>query len=168
MRQFKAALLSLLLFGSFSVSAGIFGPSDPRECILKHQPAVKLDDAKLVLRMACVFGYGDAEFEREQKKIGKCIVSDAKKFYSFESTLKVINKCTGSNVGMFTYFKNQLYSSQNQMIEDELARIRQRQRNEDFDRRFSGGSQDGPITIYDSTTGTYKYCHKNSGVLTCF
>jgi hypothetical protein len=148
--------------------AGLFGPSNIEECIIKYQNRVKLDDAKLVVRMACVFAYGDGDFDREQVKVGKCIVSDTKKFYSFESTLKVINKCSGSNVGIFNFYKNKLYSGQNQIIEDELARIRQRQSNLEFERRLNGGSQDGPVTIYDSATGTFKYCHKNSGVLTCF
>jgi len=164
----KAFILSLLALVSFNAHAGLFGPSNPTECVIENQKNIKLDDAKPVVRMACVFAYGDGDFDREQVKVGKCLVSDTKKFYSFESTLKVINKCSGSNVGIFNFYKNKLYSGQNQIIQDELARIRQRQNNIEFERRFSGGSQDGPLTIIDSDTGKIKFCNKSSGVVTCF
>lgn len=160
--MYKILFTAILSLSSMSTYAGLFGPSDIRECILKHQSAVKLEDAKLMLRMACVFGYGDGDFDREQKKIGKCIASDAKNFYSFESTLKVVNKCTGSNVGMFTYFKNQLFSNQNDRIAEERNRHNSRRRLE-----LEEG-QNGPVTIFDYDTGTYKYCHRTGGNISCF
>lgn len=111
MRQVKTALLSLLVFGSFSASAGIFGPSDPRECVIKYYEKVRLEDAKSLLMFACGVGYG-GNVNKVAEKAGRCIASEASEFYSFASTLKVINKCTKNieNGGaFFNLFKEKLY-----------------------------------------------------------
>jgi len=164
MRQFKTALLSLLLFGSFSVSAGIFGPSDPHECMLKNQTKLKLTDAREVLARACNIGYEDG-YTRSERAVGRCIVGDVANLYSYESALKVINKCSKDNVAFYKVFRDSLYRNINEA--NEISQ--QRQKYDEIDRRAAvNSSQNGPITIYDSATGTFKYCHKNSGVLTCF
>ena len=49
---------------------------------------------------------------------------------------------------------------------EEAARIQRfnQRRTEDAIRQ----SQDGPISVYDANTGTYKYCTKIGNQLSCF
>jgi hypothetical protein len=160
--MYKVLFAALLSLSSISAYAGLFGPSDGRECLLKNQDKVRLQDARQVLIKACVFGYEDGDFDKEAVKIGRCIASEAKSFYSFDSTLKVINSCTRKNTAYFNYFKNQLYSD----LEDRIALESNKQ---NIRRRLElEEKQNGPVTIFDSATGTYKHCQRAGGTITCF
>jgi hypothetical protein len=107
----KTFILSLLAIVSFNVHAGIFGPSNPQECVIKYYEKVRLENAKNLLMFTCGVGYG-GNVNKVAEKAGRCIASEASEFYSFESTLKVINKCTKNieNGGaFFNLFKEKLY-----------------------------------------------------------
>lgn len=159
--MYRVMLLITLLLCSINANAGLFGPSDPRECLIKYHKQVKLEDAKNLLMFACGVGYS-GNVNTKAEKIGRCIASEASEFYSFENTLKVINNCTKKSPAFFGVFRDKLYEGVNASIQAG----RQRQKNEQFDREQS--SSDGPVTLYDSATGTYKYCHKTGGVMSCF
>lgn len=156
-------LLSILILVSFESYAGIFGPSDPRECLIKHQKKVRLEDAKNLLMFACGVGYG-GNVNNVAEKVGRCITSEASEFYSFESTLKIINKCTKNieNGGaFFNLFRDKLYESVN-------ASAEMKRRQQLFDEEAKRKSEDGPISIYDSSTGTFKNCFKTGNAVSCF
>lgn len=161
--MYRTVLLITLLLCSMHASAGLFGPSDPRECLIKYQKKVRLDDAKSLLMFSCGIGYGGS-VNNVAEKAGRCVSSEASEFYSFESTLKVINKCTKNieNGGaFFNMFRDKLYEGVNASAE-----VRRRQRL--YDEEASRKSQDGSISIYDSRTGAYKNCLKTGTAVSCF
>jgi len=109
--MYKLIGLVLITMVSAPLHAGIFGPSDPHECVMKHFKKVRLEEAKSLLIFTCGVGYG-GNVNRVAEKAGRCIASEASEFYSFESTLRVINKCTKNieNSGaFFNLFKEKLY-----------------------------------------------------------
>jgi len=129
----------------------------------KVRKKVRLEDAKGLLMFTCGVGYG-GNVNHVAEKAGRCISSEASEFYSFESTLKVINKCTKNieNGGaFFNLFRDKLYEGSNASAET-------RKRQQLYDEADRRKSLDGPVTLYDSATGTYKYCHKTGGVMSCF
>jgi hypothetical protein len=145
--------------------AGVFGPSDPAECYQKYASKVRLQDALNVLRFACGAGYGGADINPDFVKVARCISRDAGEMYSYESTKKIINKCTRSLPQAFSVFDNRLMSNVNDAAE-EAARIQRfnQRRTEDAIR----DSQSGPMSIYDADSGTYKNCIKTGNQLNCF
>jgi hypothetical protein len=140
-------------------NAGLFGPSDPHECMVKYQGKLKLPDAREVLSRACYLSYEDG-YSRSERALGKCIISEVSNMYSYESALKVINKCSKDNVAIYSVLRRSLFRNLN----EEQENARRRHRVDEIDRQ---SAQDGPVTIYDSATGTYKYCYRSGGVMTC-
>lgn len=127
--MYKVFFLISLFFCSINANAGIFGPSDPRECILKYQNKVRLHDAKNLLEWACLAGYGAGSRNEDTKKSGQCIASNAGDLYSMESSLNVINKCTKDRLVQFDFFKQELYRGVNESAE--INRRRNRLQQED-------------------------------------
>ena len=145
--------------------AGFFGPSDPAECYQKYAPKVRLPDALNVLRSACGAGYSGGDINPDFVKASRCIAGDAGEMYSYESTKRIINKCTRSLPQAFSVFDHRLMANVNDAAE-EAARIQRfnQRRTEDAIR----DAQNGPISIYDATSGTYKNCIKTGNQLNCF
>jgi hypothetical protein len=104
-------------------NAGLFGPSDPHECMVKYQEKLKLQDAREVLSRACYIGYEDG-YSRSERAIGRCITSEVSNMYSYESALKVINKCSKDNISFYTVFRESLFRN----INEEQANARRRKR----------------------------------------
>lgn len=147
------------------VHAGLFGPSNPAECYQKNAPKVRLPDALNMLSFACGAGYGSADINPNVIKVARCISGDAGEMYSYESTKKIINKCTRSFPQAFSIFDDKLMANVNDAAE-EAARIQRfnQRRTEDAIR----DSQNGPISIFDATTGKFKNCIKTGNQLNCF
>lgn len=165
MQLIKSIIACLLIMASSAGSAGLFGPSDPAECYQKYAPKVRLQNALYVLRFACQVGYGGGDINSDSIKISRCIAGDAGEMYSYESTKKIINKCTGGSPLAFSVFDNKLMANVNDAAE-ETARIQRfnQRRTEDTIR----DSQSGSVSIFDATTGTYKNCIKTGNQLNCF
>lgn len=165
--SWTARFLGLLIWSllTSNVHAGLFGPSDPAECYQKYAPKVRLQDALNVVRFACQVGYGGGDINADSIKISRCIVGDAGEMYSYESTKKIINKCTRGSPLAFSVFDNKLMANANDATEEaaRIQRLNQR-RTEDAIR----DSQNGPLSIFDSATGTYKNCIKTGNQLNCF
>ncbi len=109
--MFKGIVYFVFILFSAPLYAGLFGPSNPQECVIKYYEKVRLENAKNLLMFTCGVGYG-GNVNKVAEKAGRCIASEASEFYSFESTLKVINKCTKNieNGGaFFNLFKEKLY-----------------------------------------------------------
>jgi hypothetical protein len=147
------------------IQAGIFGPSDPAQCYQKQAPKVRLPDALNMLRFACQVGYAGGDINPDAVKVGRCISGEAGAMYSYESTKKIINKCTRDLPQAFSVFDSKLMANVNDAAE-EAARVQRfnQRRSEDANRN----SQNGPISIFDANTGEYKNCIRNGGQLTCF
>lgn len=165
--SWTARFLGLLIWSLLTnnAHAGLFGPSDPAECYQKYATKVRLPDALNVLRFACRAGYGGADINPDFVKVARCISGDADDMYSYESTKKIINKCTRSLPQAFSVFDNRLMANVNDAAE-ETARIQRfnQRRTEDAIR----DSQNGSVSIFDATTGTYKSCVKTGNQLNCF
>lgn len=148
-----------------NVHAGLFGPSDPAECYEKYAPKVRLQDALNVLRFACIIGYDSENKNAPSIKAARCIARDSTEMFSYESTKKIINKCTQDLPWAFNLFNNKLMANVNEAAE-EAARIQRfnQRRTEDAIR----DSQSGPMSIYDADSGTYKNCIKTGNQLNCF
>lgn len=165
MKLIRLISVSLLLVVSSSTSAAFFGPSDPAECYQKYAPKVRLQDALNVIRSACIIGYDDQNSNSASIKASRCIVRDSAEMFSYESTKKIINKCSQDLPWAFNFFNNKLMANVNDAAE-EAARIQRfnQRRTEDAIR----DSQGGPVSIFDATTGTYKNCIKTGNQLNCF
>ena len=101
-------VISILLLAALTpVYAGWFGPDDPKECAEKYFPKIRLPDARSLVGLACRVGYGNLNIDPSYIKAGKCVASGASEMYSFDSTLKVINKCSSDNV-QFDRFRSAL------------------------------------------------------------
>lgn len=165
--SWTARFLGLLIWSLFinNAYAGLFGPSDPEECYQKYAPKVRLPDALNVLRFACRAGYGGADINPDFVKVARCISGDAGEMYSYESTKKIINKCTSNLPQAFSVFDNRLMANVNDAAEEaaRIQRLNQR-RTEDAIRN----SQSGSVSIFDAATGTYKNCIKTGNQLNCF
>lgn len=148
-----------------SVNAGILGPSDPSECFEKYAPKVRLPDALNVVRNACVLGYDSENKDPPTNKVGRCIVKGSSEMYSFESTKKIINKCTKNIPWAFNFFNNQLMANINEQVERSARERRYNQARIEDELRES---KNGVVSIYDVNSGTYKNCIKNGSQLTCF
>jgi hypothetical protein len=98
--------LGVLLISSTS-HASIFGYSDATECMQKNYPKLKFEPARDLLLYSCALGY-NPDLNQDLKKSGRCIVSKINDLYSYDSTLKVINRCVGENVGHFRFYKGLL------------------------------------------------------------
>lgn len=97
-------LVSVLL--SASAFGGIFGSSDGPECMMKYRPILKFSGANTVLIKACFLAYDDHDMGREFKKSGRCIVNKVSEMYSYETSLRIISKCSGDNVALFNAYKS--------------------------------------------------------------
>lgn len=165
--SWTARFLGLLIWSLLTnnVHAGLFGPSDPAECYQKYAPKVRLPDALNVLRFACIIGYDSENNDSASIKSSRCIAKDSAEMFSYESTKKIINKCTPNLPWGFNFFNNKLMANVNDAAE-EAARIQRfnQRRTEDAIR----DSQSGSVSIYDATTGTYKNCIKTGNQLNCF
>jgi hypothetical protein len=155
-----AAILIQLGLGATSVNAGWFGPDDPKECVEKYFPKIRLSDARSLVGLACRVGYGNLNIDPSYVKAGKCVASGASDMYSFESALKVINKCSTDNI-QFARFRNALYSDMN----DAQERLEQQQRQ---NQALQEQQSKAPYTIFDINTGNLKVCQHNGNVITCF
>ena len=98
--------LGILLISSTS-HAGFFGYSDASECMQKNYQKLKYEQARKLLLYSCALGY-NPDLNQDLKKSGRCIVSKVNDLYSYQSSLKVINRCVGENVGYFRYYKGLL------------------------------------------------------------
>jgi hypothetical protein len=165
--SWTARFLGILIWALLTnnAHAGLFGPSDPAECYQKYAPKVRLPDALNVLRFACQVGYGGGDINPDAVKVGRCISGEAGVMYSYESTKKIINKCTRDLPQAFSVFDSELMANVNDAAE-EAARIQRfnQRRTEDAIR----DSQNGSVSIFDATTGTYKNCIKTGNQLNCF
>jgi hypothetical protein len=110
-KKYRASFCLLALI-SLTANAGLFGPSNPRECLIKYHKQVNLEDAKNLLMFACGVGYS-GNVNAKAEKIGRCIASEANQLYSFESSLRIINKCTKNNEEFFPAFRDALFENVN-------------------------------------------------------
>ena len=105
-----SALTPKQMKDKYSTGSWLTGPNNDTECMNKNKGKVKLEDAIDVLAFACLVAYKNG-VTPVAAKAGKCIVGKADDFYSFDSTLKVINSCT-SSAEIFQVFKSQLFKRQ--------------------------------------------------------
>ena len=152
----------LVFIGIFSqiAYAGWFGPDDPKECAEKYFPKVRLPDARSLVGLACRVGYGNLNIDPSYIKAGKCVASGASEMYSFDSTLKVINKCSSDNV-QFARFRSALYSDMNDAQERSEKQQRQNQ-------VLQEQQSQEPYSIIDLETGKLKVCRNIGNIITCF
>lgn len=163
--RLKLVVLILLCSVNSMTNAGILGPSDARECLIKFAPKVRLPDALNVLKPACVIGFENNNFDTGAVKVAKCVAKEAAEMYSYESTKKIINKCTRSTPEWFVFYDNKLMANVNERAERSAREQRYNQaRIEDEIRE----SKNGVVSIYDINSGTYKNCIKSGSQLTCF
>jgi hypothetical protein len=90
-----------------SSHGGIFGPSDATECMQKNYPKLKFEQAYDLILYSCALGY-NTDLNPDLKKSGRCIISKVNDLYSYQSSLKVINRCVGENVSHFQFYKGLL------------------------------------------------------------
>ena len=155
-----AAIGIQLGIGSATVEAGWFGPDDPKECAEKYFPKIRLPDARSLVGLACRVGYGNLNIDPSYIKAAKCVASGASDMYSFDSTLKVINKCSSDNV-QFARFRSALYSDMNDAQERSEKQQRQNQ-------VLQEQQSQEPYSIIDLETGKLKVCRNIGNTITCF
>ena len=143
------------VFISLNVSAGIFGPRDPDECLEKYWPRVRLEDARDVVVRACGVGYSNPDLDDEVKVASKCIVRKSEEMYSFESTLRVINNCTKKNPDIFKYYQDIL-------MQRTVATVELQKRQARIDRYLNR-----PTTLIDMNTGLPRPCQQIGNILHC-
>ncbi len=154
-------VISILLLAAITpVYAGWFGPDDPKECAEKYFPKIRLPDARSLVGLACRVGYGNLNIDPSYIKAGKCVASGASDMYSFDSTLKVINKCSSDNV-QFARFRSALYSDMNDAQERSEKQQRQNQ-------VLQEQQSQEPYSIIDLETGKLKVCRNIGNTITCF
>lgn len=154
-------VISILLLAAITpVYAGWFGPDDPKECAEKYFPKIRLPDARSLVGLACRVGYGNLNIDPSYIKAGKCVASGASDMYSFDSTLKVINKCSSDNV-QFARFRSALYSDMN----DAQERSEKQQRQNHV---LQEQQSQEPYSIIDLETGKLKVCRNIGNTITCF
>ena len=154
-------VISILLLAAITpVYAGWFGPDDPKECAEKYFPKIRLPDARSLVGLACRVGYGNLNIDPSYIKAGKCVASGASEMYSFDSTLKVINKCSSDNV-QFARFRSALYSDMN----DAQERSEKQQRQNHV---LQEQQSQEPYSIIDLETGKLKVCRNIGNTITCF
>ena len=154
-------VISILLLAAITpVYAGWFGPDDPKECAEKYFPKIRLPDARSLVGLACRVGYGNLNIDPSYIKAGKCVASGASDMYSFDSTLKVINKCSSDNV-QFARFRSALYSDMN----DAQERSEKQQRQNHV---LQEQQSQEPYSIIDLETGKLKVCRNIGNIITCF
>ena len=78
------------------------------ECIDANIDKVRLSDAKVMLNEACMFGYDVIWDDDELRKPARCVVKNAKKLFSYQSSIEVINDCTDEDSYAFGVFSNLL------------------------------------------------------------
>lgn len=167
----RISILILLALSGSCWSWSLFGPSTREDC-LKEIPKVRLPDAKRLLLTACNVGFGERkDIKPEWVSAGKCIAKNADEFYSFDSSLKIINKCS-DDPGTYEVYRRQLYMAQDDRREEavnaarearaaaEAAQVERLNRN-----RYE---QDGSFTIYDSQSGRIKYCNRIGTLVSCY
>lgn len=165
--SWTSRFLALLIWSLFTnnAHAGLFGPSDPAECYQKYAPKVRLQDALNMLRFACGVGYGGADINPDVIKVSRCIAGEAGEMYSYESTKKIINKCTRNFPQAFSLFDNKLMANVNEAAE---RAVRAQQNNQIRLEEAVRDSQNGSVSIFDVNSGTYKNCIKTGNQLNCF
>lgn len=174
MKSLQHILFFTLMLCTNSHAFSLFGYSNFEECYSENVSKVRFADAKRLLGNACVLGYSDDDSYKIFKSSGKCIVSEVKRLYSLDESLKVINECSKDNetFNMYKkslYFQRDLDEEANRRKAERAERIRQNNvyESEERIRRELLIQQTSPTRIYDSNSNSYKNCYQLGNTLRC-
>lgn len=93
--------------------AGLFGPSDTRECVIELNKNLRYRPALSMLLNACQVAYMDNPPDQIKKmgRAAKCVLSKVSEVYSAESARATVNRCTQADSLAFQFFNGTLESS---------------------------------------------------------
>lgn len=158
-RSWLATVVLGMMHSEPALAWNLFGYETPEKCVGENIRKVRFPDAQLLLRNACVIGYGKLpNMEKPWVSAGKCIVDDVKKLYSMERALAVINSCSSDSVTYRVYY-NYLTAAERDRRDAMIESAR---------RRTYETTQNGPMTIFDAQTGSMKICHQIGNIVNCF
>ncbi len=109
--------VTLILAGLASASipavAGLFGPSDPRECLIELDKRLRYRPALSMMLSACQFGYMDdpPHHIKKMRSAMRCVLSKAPEIYSAESARANMNRCTQQDPLAFQVLSGELERS---------------------------------------------------------
>jgi hypothetical protein len=94
-------------------SAGFFGPTDVRECVVEFNQGLRYRPALSMLLNACQIGYMEnpPDHIKKMKTSAKCVVSRASEIFSAESARSILNLCTRNDLPTYQFISGTLESS---------------------------------------------------------
>jgi hypothetical protein len=135
----------------------IFGYDNADQCIKENIEKVRFPDAGRLLGAACVLGYGPPKgVEKAWISAGRCIADEAKKMYSMEKSIEIVNSCSKDSVTFRLYF-NYLNQAEARRREELIEATKKR-----------NSVPSGPVTIFDIESGQMKICHQIGNAINCF
>jgi hypothetical protein len=114
-RIFLIASVLNLIFVSNYCNAGIFGPSDLKECAQELNKNLRYQPAQSMLIDACMIAFSEKLHKdlNLYKKASHCLVSKNSKIFSAESARSILNQCTSESNEIYYFFSTRLENSIN-------------------------------------------------------
>lgn len=105
------SVLNLIFISNHSI-AGIFGPSDLKECAQELNRNLRYQPALSMLLDACMIAFSEKALNI-YKKSSNCLVSKTSKIFSAESARSILNQCTSESNEIYYFFSFRLENSIN-------------------------------------------------------
>lgn len=119
-------LLGLAIsIGPSPVEAGLFGPSDTRECVIELNKKLRYRPALSTLLDACGIAHLESPPNHlsPYRKSAKCLLSKTSEIYSAESARATVHQCTRDRNDVYQFYSNSLENSISAYSTDTHPRI---------------------------------------------